>query len=555
MSEIPQREDLHTEFKSDAKCLSDRELIEAAVCLANSDGGTIWLGVEDDGTPTGLHAKHHNLDGLGGLIAARTVPPLITHIEKSTVDGIDVARIAVPKAKSATGTTSGLYLRRRVKFDGTPECAPMMPQDLTSHAARLGQLDFTVQPVAGARLEDLDPLERERLRQNVESYGGDRVLLELDDEALDGALGLTVRRQDGSRVPTLLGMLLIGRETALRQLVPTHELAFQVLEREEIRFNEFRRFPLLKALEWLETNFLPFNPEHEIQVGLFRVPVPRVDRAAFREAVANAVIHRDYAQIGAIYVRLDDDGLTVSNPGGLVEGVTLDNLLTTEPRPRNRALADAMKRIGIVERSGRGVDTIYRGLLRFGRPAPDYHRTDAHNVVLRLSTAEADLDFLKLVIEEENRQGGRLPIDSLITMALLREYRRVTTDEVASHIHKDIDQARRILEALIEVGLVEAHGAARNRSYTLSAGLYKALGDKAAYTRQAGFSAIQNEQMVLSYVRQHGRIQRAEVMELCHLSKDQATRMLKKLTEKQYLSMSGERRGAFYTLGGSAPDG
>jgi ATP-dependent DNA helicase RecG len=80
--------------------------------------------------------------------------------------------------------------------------------------------------------------------------------------------------------------------------------------------------------------------------------------AAFRGAVANALIHRDYHRMGAVHVRLEDDALVISNPGGLVDGVTLANLLVTEPRPRNRALADAMKRIGVVERSGRGVDTI-----------------------------------------------------------------------------------------------------------------------------------------------------------------------------------------------------
>lgn len=71
--------------------------------------------------------------------------------------------------------------------------------------------------------------DRERLRQAVQQYGGDRVLLELDDEALDGALGLTARQPDGSRLPTLTGLLLVGRESALQQLVPTHEFAFQVL--------------------------------------------------------------------------------------------------------------------------------------------------------------------------------------------------------------------------------------------------------------------------------------------------------------------------------------
>jgi ATP-dependent DNA helicase RecG len=109
-----------------------------------------------------------------------------------------------------------------------------------------------------------------------------RVLLELDDEALDGALGFTVRQPDGSRIPTLTGLLLVGREPSLRDLVSTHEFTFQVMALSAVRFNEFRRFPLLKALDWLETNFRPYNPEQELQIGLFRVPVPKVDMSAFR---------------------------------------------------------------------------------------------------------------------------------------------------------------------------------------------------------------------------------------------------------------------------------
>lgn len=548
-SPIPPRETLHVEFKSDRKRLSDNDLLEAVVCLANAEGGELWLGVEDDGTVTGLHPEHALLDGLAGMIAGRTSPMLSVGVEAVAVDGLTVARIAVPKTASSTATLGGVYVRRRLKSDGKPECAPMLPHDIASRATSFGQLDLSAQPVPGARLEDFDPLERERLRQCVERYGGDRVLLELDDEALDGALGLTARQADGQRLPTLLGLLLLGREAALRQFVPAHELAFQVLEREEIRVNEFRRDPLLKTLDWLETHFRPYNPERELQVGLFRVPVPRVDSGAFREAVANAVQHRDYTRLGAVHVRLDDDGLTISNPGGLVEGVTLANLLTTEPRPRNRALADALKRIGLVERSGRGVDLIYRGLLRFGRPEPDYSRTDAHSVILKLSTAEADLAFLKLVLDEENRRGGRLPIDGLIALAVLREFKRVTCEELARHLQKDPDQAKRTLEGLHEAGLVQAHGATKARSYTLSFGLYQAMGDKAAYTRQLGFAPIQHEQMVLSYVRQHGQIKRGEAMELCRLSKDQAWKLLNRLTKQGNLKQHGEKRGAVYTLG------
>ncbi|CDZ94947.1 ATP-binding protein [Pseudomonas saudiphocaensis] len=547
---LPPRESLTVEFKSDLKKLPDRELIEALVCLANAEGGELWLGVEDDSTPTGLHAEHRLLEGLAGMVAARTSPALNVQAEAVEAAGVTVARIRVPKAQGEVATTNGVYLRRRLKHDGTPECVAMLPHERASRASSFGLIDVSAQPVAGATLADLDPLERERLRQAVQQYGGDRVLLELDDEALDGALLLTARQPDGSRVPTLTGLLLVGRETSLRQLVPTHEFAFQVLAQQAVRFNEFRRFPLLKALDWLETNFRPYNPEEELQVGLFRVPVPKVDMGAFREAVANALVHRDYHGRGAVHVRLEDDALVVSNPGGLVDGVTLANLLVTEPRPRNPALADAMKRIGVVERSGRGVDKIFRGMLKFGRPAPDYSYTTAQSVVLRLPTDEADLEFRRLVVEHERTTNAELPIDSLIALATLRELKRLSADALAERIQRDVTSAKRTLEALTEAGMVEAHGATRGRSYTLSASLYQAVGNKAAYTRQAGFSPIQHEQMVLSYVQQHGQIKRAEVMDLCRLTEDQAWQLIKRLVSAEKLVKHGERRWSFYTLPG-----
>lgn len=551
---LPRAETLTVEFKSDLKRLSDDDLVEALVCLANADGGELWLGVEDDGTPTGLHEAHRNLAGLPGLVAARTSPSLGVTVEALEIAGCRVARIAVPKPMSEVATTAGVYLRRRIRHDGTPECVPMLPHDRISRASSFGLVDVSAQPVAGATLADFDPLERERLRQAVQKFGGDRVLLELDDEALEGALGFTQRQPDEGRLPTLTGLLVIGRENALRELVPTHELAFQVLSREAVSFNEFQRYPLLKALEWLETNFRPYNPENEVQIGLFRVPVPKVDMGAFREAVANALVHRDYHRLGAVHVRLDDHGLTVSNPGGLMEGVTLHNLLTTEPRPRNPALADAMKRIGVVERSGRGVDKIYRGMLRFGRPEPDYSRTDSNNVVLQLATVEADEVFLQLVVEQESRQGGSvLPIDSLIALAALREQKRLGVEELAGHIHRDQSQAKRTLERLVEAGLVQPHGNTRNRSYTLSAEVYRAKGKQVAYTRQAGFSRLQHEQMVLGHLQHHREIRRNEVMELCHLTGDQAAKLLKRLKDEGRLVQHGERRGAFYTLSENEP--
>lgn len=547
MSLIPSAESLTCEFKSDRKCLPDRELIEAAVCMANGEGGEIYLGVEDDGRVSGLHQDHRFLDGLAALIANRTQPALGVSVEALEVEGFAVARISVPKSGQPVATSEGLLKRRRLQANGQPECVPYLPHEFSSRQASFGLLDVSAQPLAGALASDLDPIERARLRQFIERFNGDRALLELDDAQLDAALGLTVRTPAGY-LPSLTGLLLIGNEASLRALVPTHEIAFQILEGEEVRFNEFSRAPLLRAFEWVETLFKPLNTEREFQSGLFRVPVPRLDQRAFREAIANAITHRDYALRGAVHVRLSGDTLTISNPGGFVEGVTLNNLLVTEPRPRNPALADALKRIGLVERTGRGVDLIYRGLLRYGRHVPDFSQSDSHSVVLSLSLAAADEAFLKVILEEEARGHKELPVDSLIILAALREQRRASSEQLAAWVQKDVSRVVASIETLVELGMLQAHGAGRGRNYTLSPALYHLLGQDAEYIQQAGFDSLQQEQLVRGFIARNGLITRKDVMRLCRLTSDQAYKLLKRLVDENYIEKQGDRKSSRYVL-------
>ena len=547
MSQIPAAESLTIEFKSDMKGLPNRDLVEAVVCLANTDGGSLYLGVEDDGTATGLHASHANVTGLGALIANRTSPAIAVTVSTLVISGVSVARIDIPKAAQLVATRDGVYKRRRLQHDGRPECVPFLPHEFAHRLSGLGVVDSSALPLTGATLADLDPAERARLRQFVERFHGDRALLELGDEELDGALGLTTR-VDGVRVPTLAGLLLIGRDESLRRLVPTHELALQLLDGEEVRFNEFTRAPLLRAFEWLEASLGTVNVEKEIQVGMFRVPVPLIDRRALREAIANALTHRDYTLLNAVYIRLERDFLVVSSPGGFVDGVNLTNLLTTAPHPRNPKLADAFKRIGLVERTGRGVDLIFRGVLRFGRPAPDYARSTSQMVTLRIPTAEADLAFFRMVLDEEQRLAAPLPMDTLLALGALREHRRLTRAELAEHLHATDAVALATLEALVEHGLVTAHGNGRGRAYTLAPQVYAKQGRPADYTRQAGFDALQQEQLVRNFVQQHGAIDRTGTMELCRISVDQAKRLLRRMVEDGTLMKVGISRATRYLL-------
>jgi ATP-dependent DNA helicase RecG len=321
-----------------------------------------------------------------------------------------------------------------------------------------------------------------------------------------------------------------------------------VLDGTQVRVNDFYRAPLLRTFERIMEQFGARVQEDGIQVGLFRVPIPTFDKRAFREALINALTHRDYTRLGAVHVRWETDGLIISNPGGFVEGVTLDNLLVVEPKPRNPLLADAIKRIGLTERTGRGVDLIYEGLLRYGRPTPDYTRSDPTTVVVQLSSAQADAPFLQMVIAEEERTGIRMPLDALIVLARLRKERRLDVQSTASAIQKNESVARAVLERLVEAGLTEGHGATRGRTYTLSAQVYQRLGQGADYIRQAGFGPIQQEQMVLHYVRTQGRITRREAAELCRLSLDQAKRLLLRMVEGGQLATQGRGKATYYEL-------
>lgn len=542
---LSQGETLQIELKSDLKCLSDRELVAAVVALANTEGGWLLLGVEDDGTITGLHAKHLDAVGLAALIANRTNPSLAVGIEILQSGEYSVASVRVPRSRQLVSTSEGLLLRRRLMADGKPQAVPFYPHEFVQRISSLGLADPSALPLPALTPDDLNPLERQRVREAIRRYGGDSSLVPLADEELDGALGL-VTTADGVRCPTLAGMLLLGKEARLRQLVPAHEVAFQVLEGTDVRMNEFFRKPLLHVFEEIERLFATQVVEKEIQFGLFRVPAPNFDRRGFREAFVNALVHRDYARLGAVHVRIDDDGLTISNPGGFVEGVTLQNILITEPRPRNPLLADIAKRIGLAERTGRGIDRIFAGLLRYGRPAPDYSRTSADSVVLRMTSVETDVAFMELVIRQEERTGRAMPLDSLIILSRLRQERRLTTAELAPSTQKSEQETRSALEKLTEAGLVDAHGTGRGRTYTLSAKVYGKAGQKADYVRQAGFDLIQQEQMVLNYIDRHGSIKRADVMDLCRISKDQAYKLLSRLKENGRIEQVGERKGAIY---------
>ncbi len=535
-------ETIHVEFKRD---VNDAELVEAVVCLSNTHGGTVLVGIDDDGTVVGArnrHGKTTDARKVEALVSNQTRPSLAVVAELVEVEGHHVLVIEVPRAPIPTATSSGRYVRRIIGGDGRPACVPLFLYEQGAYG--LSQ-DPSTAVVPGASFRDLDSLEIERFRRLVQESGGrgDRALAELNDEDLCRALGgLDVDK--GKVGVRRLGLLLFGREASLRRLLPTHEVAWQVVENESVLENEISRLPLLRAFEETTTWFRARNRSVEL-VDLFRTEVPDFSEEAFREALANAMVHRDYARLGAIHVQWTTEGVRVDSPGGLPEGVTLKNLLVTPPTPRNPLLADAFKRAGLVERTGRGVDAIFYGQLRYGRSAPRYSATHASVSVL-LPGGAANLDLVRWVVSE-GRAGRRWSLAELLVLRECGENRSITTEDAAIVLQSDVERARTVLARLVDAGIVEPRGERRGRSYHLSAAMYRVLGDKSGYVRTRGFEPLQQEQMVLQYAREHGQISRREAAELCKLDPMKASRLLAKVAAKHaLLQLQGERRGARY---------
>ena len=540
---LPECETMEIEFKSDVKKLSDSDLVDAVVAFANTNGGSLYLGIEDNGSVTGLNEQHKDITQLAAYIANRTVPPV--SVKAEILDSEQpVLLIQVPKSRSIVAASNGKIQRRRLKADGTPENVPMYPYEISTRLSELSLLDFSAQPVPGAKYTDIDPLERERLRKIILAYNGEKNLLELSDEELDKALQFVVTTAD-QLVPTYTGLLLLGKAEKIREYMPTAESAFIMMRGTDVTTNESFFLPLLAAIEKITDFISARNTSEEMEMGMFRISIPEFDPRAVREAVVNAFVHRDYTQLGRVLVKLDADGLSVSNPGGFIEGVTYQNILTVEPHGRNPVLADALKRIGLAERSGRGVDRIFEGSLLYGRDLPDYSESTSRTVKLFIPRGVPDKRLVALISEEQKRTGSPLPLNSLLVLNVLKNNHRMSLADMSHECTIPESKLKTTLERLTESGLIDAMGSGRGRAYVLSA---KAYTDPIQHVRQTDIDAVRYKELVMTLARRKEYITRRDVIELLHVSPSQAYRQLKKLVDEGLLALDGTTSAAKYTL-------
>jgi ATP-dependent DNA helicase RecG len=342
-------------------------LAETMAAFANADGGTILIGLNIQG-----QVVDHMIDETvqGHLVRALVMcrPPVVTDWEQYDLPGGTVVALKIARSPELHALADG-----RVLIRVGAENRPMSGEAIRHLAATKSSGDFESEPVTGATLVDLDKaVLDEYLRLRVER--GQRSLTDtLQDHLVD--IGAMI--EDGT--PTVAGMLLFGKHP--QTFLPQSGLIFVKFLGKEARGRDGmagygRRVEIEgPAARIIERAWQVVNEEMRVEAvvtGLRREEVPEYPRFAVREALVNAVCHRDYRLSGRrVEIRMYEDRLELISPGGLPGYITLDNIVE-EHFSRNPRLVAGLFQWGYIEELGLGIDRMIEEMLQYGHAAPNF---------------------------------------------------------------------------------------------------------------------------------------------------------------------------------------
>ncbi len=531
------KEDEHLEFKEAKNRFGFDELLEYCAAIANEGGGHILLGVSDKRPRRVVGSRAFtDLEATrGGLTKA-----LALKIESERIlhpDGPVTVFTVPPRPAGVPIQVKGRYLMRA--GDGL---VPMTQDQLRKILDEVGR-DFSAEVCPAASLKDLDPGAITRFRSLWRRRSENPSLERLDAARLLRDAELMV----GDR-PTHAALILLGTESALGRFVPQAEVIFEYRSSDAtIAFqqrHEFRMGFLLFMDElWQQINLR--NDITTFQDGLFMHQVRAWNEAVVREAVLNAVAHREYRDQGSVWIRQSPTRLEVVSPGGFPPGVTAENIVFRQAH-RNRRIAETLNRCGLVDRSGQGADRMFETSIREGKGKPEFAGTDAFQVRLMLRGEILDPSFLRFL-----EQVGQQRLDTWGTGAFL----------VVDLVHREErvpEELRDSAEHLVKQGVIErVGGRGRGARFVLSRQFYAFLGRPGEHTRRVGLDRSTNKELLVRHVSNRGE-QGARLVELRQvlpaLTAAQVQSLLKELKAEQRVHCVGKTRAAVWFVGpGAAP--
>lgn len=432
--------------------------LKALVAFANTAGGTLVIGADDDGTPLGVDDVKMQEERYANAITSGIEPPLTPDLQPVRHEGVDLLLVRVPRFPGPfyvrkDGPDDGVYIR----VGSTNRRAT---KEQREELRRLAQARaFDERPCLGASMNDLDLDAIDRAFSTVGRVP--------DGSALE-SLGV-VAEAGGKKLPTNAGIILFGTDTARQRFFP--DAAFRCarfLGTGKVHFlDQYNSdVSVLDALDEVE-RFVRRNTRTAARIeALRREDVPEYSVLQLREVLANATAHADYSLRGmTIKVAVFDDRLEVENPGGWPIGFSEEDFKAGISRPRNPAIARVLRELTVIEQWGSGYRRIQEASERGGYPLPTWNEV---GLVLRstlfpvtvppaLSPDTRSVTVTSADLNERQRW-------MLLQLALDRA---VAAAEIAAEFDVSVRTARRDISRLQEGGFVVFEGAPKTGRYVL----------------------------------------------------------------------------------------
>ena len=270
------------EFKTWIHTKSPRERVQLAVkelvAFANAQGGTLFFGVEDDGKVTGC--THYDCQALIEAIYDRTLPPLFTDYEILHHPDGDILAIHVSSDGTTYATTDGRCFKRLGK-----NSKPFYPSEM-SHLYSIRQTpDFSSRIIVESSLEDIDSSQIAALKEKIRVRVPESTLPDTDDIPFLKDLEL-IRQEAGKFRLTVAGLLFVGKETSLQQLLPQAEVIYLHYSKsnpDEYDARMDMKLPILTILDRISHRIQMENRITNVQIGLFRLEIETSPYASFKK--------------------------------------------------------------------------------------------------------------------------------------------------------------------------------------------------------------------------------------------------------------------------------
>ena len=522
---LKNQEGLTFEFKKAENSFSNTELFNYCCALANEGGGKLILGVEP--------VKHTIV---GTNTYQGTHNKLSNEILQKLGIRIDVEELIHPNGRVVIFHIPAHYVGKPIKSNGIyymragESLVPMDEQTLTKKLNQYEQ-DFSSLVVKSLNISDLDNEAIVSLR-NVLIKNNKKALADLDDEKLLVALELITN--DGV---TFAGLILLGNKQKIDEFLPSAEVIFEWRQEEKIN-HDFRkewREPFLKVYDDIWQSINNRNTRIPIQEGLLQNEVLAFNEKAIREALLNAVTHRDYSVSSqSVFIKADKQKLTIISPGGFLPGITPKNIIEKQAS-RNRRIAEVFQKLGLVERSGQGVDQIFESTIREGKGLPDFLESDNFQVVLNIPEQVRDRNFILFLEKVLKERQIIFSLEEVYELELLRE-------------NKIVDNLKN-KKKFLDSGIIEKVGKTSGTKYILSHKYYKYENRPGIYTRIKGLTREHKKELILDHIKREGKGKKKDFRDAFpDLKVSDISNFLQELKDESKIQRIGSERAGYWVL-------